>query len=91
MCIDNPLKNMGFQKKKGTNPHLIKIDDIKINQGTVKLTVSQKLCVKVKYVKTCSIKNQSNEYNLRYISVINKNRFKDAIREIQKKNKRDCK
>ena len=48
ICKGNPLKNIGFQKKKGTNPHLTKIENIKTNQGIVKLTVSQKLLDNIK-------------------------------------------
>jgi hypothetical protein len=91
MCIDNPLKKIGFQKKNGTSPHFIKTEDIKINQGIVRLIVSQKLLETVKYINTCSIKNQSNEYSLRYISVMKRNKFSEAINETQKKNNSDCK
>lgn len=48
MCIGSPLKKIGFQKKKGTSPHLINIDNISVNQGISVLTVSQKLHVTVK-------------------------------------------
>jgi hypothetical protein len=90
MCIDNPLKKTGFQKKKGTRPHFRKIENIRRNQGSDRLVVSQKLLVKVKFVKTCSSRNQSNEYNFKKSKVINKNRFREATNETQKKNNNDC-
>jgi hypothetical protein len=84
MCIESPLKKTGFQKKNGTNPHLINMEDKNINQGITKLRMSQKLLTKVKYKNTCSIKNQSNEKTFKYKSVINKNRFREASSETQK-------
>ena len=85
MCIESPLKKTGFfQKKNGTNPHLIKMDDKKTNQGITKLRVSQKLLTNVKQVKICSIKNQSKENTFKYKKVINRKRFSEASSDTQK-------
>lgn len=48
ICKGKPLKNIGFQKKNGTNPHFKKIEKTIINHGTVILTVSQKLLAIIK-------------------------------------------
>jgi len=45
---DNPLKNTGFQKKKGTKPHFKKIENININQGIDIDIVSVKLLDNIK-------------------------------------------
>ena len=66
------------------------MENININQGIVKLIMSQKLFVKMKQLKMCSIKNQSKVYILKKNNVINKKRFKEAINETQKKNNSDC-
>lgn len=39
----------------------------------------------VTYMKTCSNKYQSKVNNFWYNSIVNKNRFKEEIRDIQKK------
>lgn len=41
MCIGRPLKNTGFQKKKGGKPHLRKIQKTKLNQAAVIKKMSQ--------------------------------------------------
>ena len=91
ICIDRPLKKTGFQKKKGTKPHFKKIENRNTNHGIVKLITSQKLFDIRKQLNTCSNKNQSKEYNFKNKSVINTNRFREAISETQKKKSKDCK
>jgi hypothetical protein len=39
--VGKPLKKAGFQKKKGGNPHLRKIQNIKLNQVAVMNKISQ--------------------------------------------------
>jgi hypothetical protein len=90
MCIGNPLKKTGFQKKNGTKPHFKKIENININHGIVRLIISQKLFDIIKYPKTCSIINQSNVKTFKYNCVMNKKRFNEANKDIQKKNNKDC-
>jgi len=57
----SPLKNVGFQKKNGAKPHLVKIENISTYQITPsnKTASVEELCVTKK--KMCSNKYQSKE------------------------------
>ena len=41
MLVGNPLKNVGFQIKKGVSPHFIKTHNKKINQTKPKEMISE--------------------------------------------------
>jgi plasmid replication initiation protein len=84
------LKNTGFQKKTGTNPHFRKIEVIKINQGIDRAIKSCKLDVFTKKINIYSTRNQSKVNIFKKNIITNKKRFKEAINDIQKKNSSDC-
>jgi len=85
------LKNTGFQKKNGGNPHLRKIQ----NKNTVHTTKVNKISRtspsnRIKW-KTNSHMNQSNVKNLVKNKIRNRNKLSDPISEIQKKKIIACK
>ena len=70
---------------KGATPHFKKIHVKSTNQEIPTTTISLIVDVKIRKLKTCSIKNQSRVKIFVYKSKINKNKFNEETSEIQKK------
>ena len=85
VCIGSPLKNVGFQIYKGATPHFKKMHVKSTNHETPITITSLIVDVRIRKLKTCSIKNQSRVKTFVYKSKINKNKFKEETRETQKK------
>ena len=59
-------------------------------KGIICASISKKELTDVRYMKIFSSKNQSNEKFFMQKKITNKNKFKEAIKDIQKKKIRDC-
>jgi hypothetical protein len=90
VCTGNPLKNVGFQTYKGATPHFKKTHVNKINQETPIVIISFIVEAATKKLNTCSIRNQSRVRSLVYNSRMNKNKFNEETKDIQKKYRSDC-
>lgn len=83
--IGRPLKKEGFHIKNGAIPHFSRIENIIMNQTIPTENKSFEADTEIQQLYMCSNKYQSKLKSVVYRYIVKRNKFKDAIKEVQKK------
>ena len=83
--IGIPLKNTGFQKKRGAIPHFKNMENIKKNHIIPIVNTLLNVVTCMKYRNTCSNKNQSNVIRFSAIQIKKMNKFREDNNDTQNK------